>query len=274
MELGSRFLARRPEARLRLHAQLFFSPDGRRLAFVSDRSGTNEVWISNVDGSDPRPLTSFGGPWTGSPSWSPDGLRIALDAHASTESALYVVRVDGGVPERVATGVPDSTTPWWSSDGRRLYFCAKAEGQDQIFAIRLDGGAVTQLTHGGGIQPQQSADGRRIYYIRPTESSGELCSVASNGEEERPVAGMPRLSTEWQASWTVRPSGIYFVDSEPPQPGIGFLDFATGRVRRVVSVPGTPAAWAGLAVSLDERAVLLPQVDSVTSDIMLIQNFR
>jgi Tol biopolymer transport system component len=177
----------------RVQVQPAYSPDGRGLAFVSDRSGTDEVWISNVDGSDPRPLTSFGGPWTGSPSWSPDGRQVALDSRASGESAIYVVRVDGGLPQRVATGLPDSATPWWSRDGTRLYFSARAEGTEQIFAIRLDDGEVTQVTHQGGSAPRESADGRRIYYIRPSEGRSEVCSVAGKGGGERPVAGMPRL---------------------------------------------------------------------------------
>jgi hypothetical protein len=181
--------------------------------------------------------------------------------------------VDGGVPRRVATGLPDSGMPAWSSDGRRLYFCAKLEGEDQIFAIRPDGGAATQVTQHGGRLPRESVDGQRIYYFRPSKNGDEIWSVAATGEAERPVAGMPRLSSDWVTSWAVGPSGIYFVDSEPHQPGIGFLDFGTSP-RRVASVAGTPSAWGRLALFPDRSAVLLPQLDNMTSDIMLIQNFR
>src|SRR6185503_15124555 len=58
-----------------------FSPDGHRVVFDSNRSGTQEVWISDADGSNPVPLTAFGGPQGGTPRWSPDGHSIVFDSH-------------------------------------------------------------------------------------------------------------------------------------------------------------------------------------------------
>ena len=50
-----------------------FSPDGKKIAFASSRSGSSEIWVSDVDGSNPAQLTAFGAPHNGSPCWSPDG---------------------------------------------------------------------------------------------------------------------------------------------------------------------------------------------------------
>ena len=96
-----------------------FSHDGRRLAFESARSGAQEIWISNADGSDAVAVTSFNGPATGSPRWSPDGRWIAFDSRAVGHANLYLVGSDGGSPHRVATGQTDNQTPAWSSDGLR-----------------------------------------------------------------------------------------------------------------------------------------------------------
>src|SRR6266480_5707461 len=73
-----------------------FSPDGRRIAFVSLRSGNPEIWVCNSDGSNAVQLTSFGGPFVTTPRWSPDGERIAFDSNAAGEFDIHVVGANGG----------------------------------------------------------------------------------------------------------------------------------------------------------------------------------
>ena len=60
-----------------------FSPDGKKIAFASDRTGTDEIWICDADGTNPIQVTNFGGPVVGSPRWSPDGKQIVFDVHTS-----------------------------------------------------------------------------------------------------------------------------------------------------------------------------------------------
>ena len=75
--------------------------------------------------------------------------------------------------------------------------------------------------------------------------------------------------------WIPTGNGIYFIDGSLPQPAIQFYDFASRRVRRIAAIPGTPVQWGGgLAVSSDERTFFFSQVDEITSDIMLVENFR
>ena len=68
-----------------------FSPDGRKLAFVSERGGTREVWVSNADGGEARQLTSLHGCPAGRPSWSPDGRYLAFHC-----TGINVIPADGG----------------------------------------------------------------------------------------------------------------------------------------------------------------------------------
>jgi len=244
------------------------------VAFESDRSGTTEIWTGNADGSDPQRLTSFGGPLTGSPRWSPDSRRIAFDSRAPSEGSVYVVGPDGGVPQRVATGLTDSTMPTWSRDGLWLYFNATAERESQIFKVRAEGGAATQITRHGGLQPEESPDGQRIYYLRGANGRGELWSVLADGGDESPVSGTPRQLPEWAGEWAVGSSGIYFVEGAPPA-GIEFLDFKSGRIRRVAGLPGKPRSFGvRLGLSRDERTLLFCQVDTLVGDIMLVENLR
>jgi Tol biopolymer transport system component len=249
-----------------------FSPDGRRLAFESNRLGTLEIWVSDADGSNASPLTAFGGPSTGSPKWSPDGRLIAFDSRAEGRANIYVVRPDGGELRRVSTGVSDSSVPTWSIDGKWLYFAGNVDGAERIFKIPVEGGGATQITKGLGTRPVVSSDGGRIYYKSPGKA--EIWSVSTGGGDERRLSGMPSLPDEFLwGGWTVSASGVYFINSQP-RLGIDCLDFKTSRVIRVVDLPGRPAPWTQLAISSDGRRLLCAQVDSIASDIMLIDNFR
>jgi Tol biopolymer transport system component len=249
-----------------------FSPDGRRLAFESNRSGTLEVWVSDADGSNASALTAFGGPATGSPEWSPDGRVIAFDSRAEGRSNIYVVRPDGAQLRRVNTGVSDSSMPVWSIDGKWLYFLGKVDGADRVFKIPAEGGAATRITKGEAINPQASPDGRRIYYNKSLNEF-EMWSVSTEGGDERRLTGLPPVSVESAYAWAPSASGIYFINSEP-RSGIDFLDFTSSRVTRVVDLPGRHAGWTQMAISRDGRRLLYSQQDSIASDIMLVDKFR
>src|SRR5207249_1997997 len=80
----------------RLDYQARHSADGKRIAFVSNRSGSEAIWICNADGSDPVQLTAFRNAWAGSPRWSPDGQKIAFDCDAAGNWDVYVISSQGG----------------------------------------------------------------------------------------------------------------------------------------------------------------------------------
>jgi Tol biopolymer transport system component len=91
------------------------SPDGKLIAFESNRSGNSEIWICDRDGPSPLQLTSFGGPSTGTPRWSPDSRHIVFDSGVSGHGELYVVSANGGQLQRLATGTPNAVSPFWSA---------------------------------------------------------------------------------------------------------------------------------------------------------------
>src|SRR4030095_9399315 len=77
------------------------SPDGRRVAFVSDRSGYLEIWVCDWDGSNLMQLTSLKSPRCGTPRWSPDGSRRAFDSLAAGNNDIWIVGAYGGGPRRL-----------------------------------------------------------------------------------------------------------------------------------------------------------------------------
>jgi Tol biopolymer transport system component/DNA-binding winged helix-turn-helix (wHTH) protein len=126
-----------------------FSPDGSRVLFVSERSGSNELWVVNPADGSVRQLTEAAGDALRKPRWSPDGRRVALNV--ARQGLLQVVVVD------VATGLQRQVTPGeghyrfghWSADGQWVFY-SREKGPDwQIAKVRLDGsGAVDIQTDG------------------------------------------------------------------------------------------------------------------------------
>jgi Tol biopolymer transport system component len=133
------------------------SPDGKKIAFESDRLGFWEIWTCDVNGTNCDQVTDLHGT-AGRARWSPDGRYIAFEFHPHERSEIYVVEVPGGVPHLVET-VPgsDNLSPSWSHDGKSLYFASKHGNEPfQIWRIPFHGGSPVQLTKNGGIAPEES----------------------------------------------------------------------------------------------------------------------
>lgn len=134
-----------------------WSPDGRTLAFASDRAGTWDVYTMGIDGRGIQQLThqkdSRGS--ANFPAWAPDGTRVVFGSSVSGEPAsIYWLAVGQAEAHRVTVSVPGliwDGFPNWSPDGRWIVF--ERNGNDaQLFAVRPDGSDLTQLTDGHGLK--------------------------------------------------------------------------------------------------------------------------
>jgi eukaryotic-like serine/threonine-protein kinase len=105
-----------------------FSPDGKRIVFHSDRSGSLEIWVCDVAGHNLLQWTSIGGRLTGTPRWAPDSRHVAFDSRAGENSDIYVM-LEGGAPRRITSEASDDVVPSWSSDGRWIYFSSNRTGR-------------------------------------------------------------------------------------------------------------------------------------------------
>jgi eukaryotic-like serine/threonine-protein kinase len=247
-----------------------FSPDGSKIAFVSTRNGSAEIWVCGADGSKPLRLTSVGGYRTGTPRWSPDSRKIVFDSRLRGKPELYVVDPQGGEPVRLESGTGDSMVASWSHDGRWIYFASRRTGQFQVWKLPAGGGDPVQLTRGGGFEPYESPDGAFVYYTKAKDHPG-VWRIPSNGGAETAVpqlakAGFPRY-------WTMTDRGVYFVPDGTA--ALHWFDLKSPESRRLIDFlrPPTPSL-PGLAVSPDGRWALYSQVDEDNADIMLVEHFR
>ena len=126
------------------------SPDGKKITFESNRSGSTEIWACDRDGLDAVQLTSFGGPLTGAVRWSPDSERLAFNSRLNGQSDIYLINARGGNPERLTHEPSNEDLPSWSRDGRWIYFHSDRGGASQIWRMKADGSSILRITRNGG----------------------------------------------------------------------------------------------------------------------------
>ncbi|HEX9188209.1 MAG TPA: protein kinase, partial [Vicinamibacteria bacterium] len=119
-----------------------YSPDGRRIAFTSDRADdTGAIWLADADGANPTRLTKGPGRGQASPSWSPGGTSIAFSAEAQNgRGDVWTIGTDGTGLRQVTHDAADASAPHWSQDGLSLYFMSNRTGQNEIWRITLADG--------------------------------------------------------------------------------------------------------------------------------------
>ncbi|HEX4545968.1 MAG TPA: winged helix-turn-helix domain-containing protein [Candidatus Acidoferrum sp.] len=223
------------------------SPDGKKIAFMSDRSGSLEIWTMNRDGSSPEKLTDLG--YCGSPRWSPDSQWIAFDAVVDGPPAVFVVAA-GGPARKVASDEWENMVPSWSNDGKWIYFASHRSGDDQVWKVPFAGGPPVEVTQQGGFATAESFDGQTLYYAKTRFENPEIWKVPVGGGTERRVS--PLLHPKMWANWALTEEGILFLNDEnDPGATLEFYDFATSGVHPVSELE-KPSFW--LSASKDGKS--------------------
>ena len=242
-----------------------YSPDGRMVAFVSDRSGYDEVWAGRSDGSELNQLTHFEGPETSSPYWSPDGKWLTFDSRLEGTASVFVIPASGGAPKPITPKGVASEFPSWSHDGKWIYFSSHRSGAMQIWRARPDGTAEEQITRKGAYAAIDSNDSRFIYYTKSWNQDDGLRRLSLETGED--VRILPRVL---QRAFSVNQNAIFYGSLVE-----GFTRTAVGKLPYGAVKPTAIAIFPrpivlGLSVRSDESELTLGQLDSHTSQLMMI----
>jgi Tol biopolymer transport system component len=246
-----------------------YSPDASKIAFISNRSGDNEVWVVGADGSNATQLTFHGGLAT-APRWSPDGQRIAFAKRPGGNADVYVVDSQGGAPKRLTTHPANDASAYWSHDGRWIYFASNRTGRNEVWKIAADGSsAEVQLTHNGGFRSGETSDGRLLYYQK-YDLPGTFRIPVGGGQEEKV------LDTPTFAMWHLAGDNLYWTSGQVnANDGLHRFDLATGKDSIILKLPPEMGRQSSnFGVSPDGRWVLFVRIDQQISDLMLVENFK
>jgi Tol biopolymer transport system component len=247
-----------------------FSPDGKRIAFVSNRSGSPEIWMCDADGSNSVQLTSLGVASLWGPRWSLDGEDIGFTAVVGQRPHIHLVSAKGGKPRRLMAGFAYDEWPYWSRDGRWIYFISDRSGRDEIWRMPSKGGEAVQITRNQADQEEESPDGRFLYYSKGWPFQVSLWRMPAEGSEEVKVLDSVHAS----GLWTLGREGVYFF-TPPDKQGhsdIRLYGFSTGKISKILTIER--GIDDQIAVSPDGRTILYTQLDEAGSELMLVENFR
>jgi hypothetical protein len=266
-----------------------FSPDGRKIAFESDRAGSWEIWVANADGSNEAQLTSFRGSGSpADPAWSPRSDRLAFEvlspvgvnSHRAGDrrlpigmtgkATIYWSALSSGQPLPLIEGF----RPSWSHDGNWIYFVSDRSGSAQVWKISPAGGQPVQVTRDGGLSPMESPNGKFLYYAKGPDLRSVWRIPVAGGEEGNVLS----IQGAWSA-YTLAGEGIYYISGTLSRSqsslhaSIEFFRPETGARKHIAAIE-KPVWWGSLSVSPDRQSLFYTRLERQTSELMLVENFR
>ncbi len=256
-----------------------FSPDGKRIAFTSDRDGLWNIWTMDPDGKNAKQISHERQWWVNSPTWAPDGAYIFARRHFIKERSLgageiWMFHTSGAEGLQVSEKngwQKDAGEPAVSPDGRYLYYSKDVTaGQSfeynkdpngTIYAvIRRDLTTGKEQTfvrvQGGSVAPRPSPDGKSLAYVRRVRLASKLCVRDLDTGRDRPL--FDHLDKDLQEAWAIH--GLY------PQyawtaDGKSIVIWGEGKIWRVdvASGAGTVVPFTAHVEQTINDAVRFPQ---------------
>ncbi len=246
-----------------------YSPDGKKIADISEQTGTDEIWVCDADGGNRVQVTHLNGPSIGRLRWSPDGKTMLYDSRGDRGFDLYSVAAVAHAPKPTRLALQSGNASW-SHDGKRIYF----DSRGQIWKAAANGGSPEALTKefAGGAQPVESVDGKYVYY-RMRRSFWRV--PVEGGEAEEAI--IPEHDLMWVTTLQLTKKGAYYAEFQRSMRSwvIAFYDFATKKSSTVLALKNVEFGQGHLfSVSPDGKYVLFPRVDQSQTDLMMVENFR
>ncbi|HUI55127.1 MAG TPA: hypothetical protein VLY04_09155 [Bryobacteraceae bacterium] len=243
-----------------------YSPDGKRIADISDQTGNDEIWLCDADGGNRARVTKLQGPELARLRWSPDGKSLLFDADSDRGYELYTVpAVAGGNPVRVQL---DAMNGSWSHDGKAIYFQAR----EQVWKAAANGGSPQQVSkRPPAAQAVETLDGRYVYFRR----GRTFWRVpAAGGDEEEAI--VPDHDLLWSTTLQMTRKGIYYLEfsRNSREMVVSFYDFGEKKSSEVFRLKNMDRQNPTYSVSPDGKSVLYPRVDQSQTNLVVVENFR
>lgn len=245
-----------------------YSPDGKRVAFASNRSGAVEIWACNSDGQNPVQITHFDSGYSGTPRWSPNGRSIAFDRRLKQGWGIFVTASDGSQVRKLTSDDVLETIPGWSADGKWIYYASNRTNRFEIWKAPASGGKGIQVTRNGGYTAFESTDGQSLYYTK--QRLPGLWVLPLRGGKEKLL-----LAADVGREFAVTEDGIYYLPVHLPNAvrSVRFHSFATGKEQEVALL-NVDDAESGLTVSPDRKSILFTAGLRDGTNVMIVDNFR
>ena len=165
-----------------------FSPDGKRVAFASNRDGNHEIYVMNIDGSGMRRLTNHPA-YEIAPTWNATGTQIAFTSDRAGQPQIYLMNADGTDVRRLTTTESYADRATWSPAYNEIAFTARTPAGFDIKVFDIATGQTRQLTFGEGSNesPTFSANGRHIAFTSTRAGRVQVFTMTRDGRDVRQI---------------------------------------------------------------------------------------
>ncbi len=256
-----------------------YAPDGR-IAWISDRSGSREIWLAREDGSGQTQVTHLNGPQVDHLQWSFDGRYLAFDSRPKGYSDIFLVECPPGTlncGEPQAMGVFPAVDPGWSADSGTVYFSSNRSGPSFIWKRAVSGGPVVQVTHTEALWPRESPDGKWLYFAgRQNESVIWRIPGSKGAGESAGMVSIIGLSNKAQSEgWALTENELIFLgrpDGARPA-AIRAYNLTTGKIRPILDLTEVflDRGDISLTISNDGKSILYAQLDRSGSNVIMAE---
>ena len=211
-----------------------FSPDGKRIAYVSFEQKRPRIFLQYIDTGRREQLTNFEG-LNGAPAFSPDGNRLALVLSKDGNPEIYVMDLNSRALRRLTNDSAIDTEPFWGKDGQTIYFTSDRSGKPQIYKMSSNGGGAERVTFVGNYNanPKLSADEKTLVMVHRQEGFTNFQIGAQDLQR-----GTVRVLSNGTLndSPTIAPNGTMIIYATRQQDrGVLMLVSINGRVR--ITIP-------------------------------------
>lgn len=226
------------------HSEPTWSPDGKYIAYVSESSGSSDIWIMQADGGHPIRLTTGGA--NSQPAWSPDGARIAFVSDRGGTKDIWLMNVDGAQQTRLTSSLGQENNPQFSPSGDRLVYSETSGDTASLRIINRDGSSGRPVTSSGfnDWEPNWGAQGIVFSSNRDRSGRWKIWVVQPDGSGLRMLGDIAGHDPRWM------PDGRVLFTDEPvgsrALATVSLFDPQRGTKHVIVDVQG-------YAVSIDIR---------------------
>ncbi len=170
-----------------------WSPDGRRLAYVSFEAKKPVVYVHSLLDGKRHVAANFKGS-NSAPAWSPDGKTLAVSLSREGGSQIFLVNPDGSGVRRLTSSAAIDTEPRFSPDGKSIYFTSDRGGSPQVYRIGASGGDAQRVTFEGSynVSPRLSPDGKTLAYITRNGGRFQVALLDLNNKQVQIITDSDR----------------------------------------------------------------------------------
>lgn len=165
-----------------------WSPNGEKIAIMSNREGNDEIYVMNSDGTGEIKLTNNRLRDT-DPTWSPDGKQLLFVSWEGVNAVIKKVNADGSEQISLTNNLQSNYAPAWSPDGEHITFASNRDGNAEIYSMNADGSEQTRLTYGSGFANSLtwSPSGDTIIFVSTVSDAAQIYVMKIDGSDLTPL---------------------------------------------------------------------------------------